>query len=102
MIEGTKLQLGGQELVVPPLTLKALRRLNAKLKSLASLGRELPSDDQIETIIEVVHTAVVRNHPEVTKEQLEEWLDVGNMAEVLKAVFTVSGLERRKGSPGEA
>lgn len=94
MIDGITLKLGEEERVVPPLSLRALRRLAPKLKSIQNLGAALPNDEQIDVVVEVVLAALNRNYPEMTKEQVEDALDTGNMTSVLMAIFTSSGLQR--------
>ncbi len=90
MLDGQKLKLGETEYVVPPLNLKAMRRLLPRISVLKPVG--LPSDEDLITVIEVVHAALVRNYPEITKEVVEEGLDIVNMREALSVVLGQSGL----------
>jgi hypothetical protein len=101
--EGIKVMLGEEERVIAPLTLRALRKLNPQLQLLATLKEGMPGEEQIIAITKVVHAALLRNYPEVTEEQVEDWLDMGNLAEVIAAVMSVAGMERgREGGPGGA
>lgn len=101
--EGMTVVLAGEERVLPPLTLRSLRRLTPQLKALASLAPDaLPNEDQITAVAEVVHASMIRNYPDVTLEQVEEMVDLGNLETVISAVMSVAGLEKRKPGAGEA
>jgi len=90
MLDGQKLKLGETEYVVPPLNLKAMRRLLPAISKLKPVG--LPSDEDISTIVEVVRSALVRNYPDITLETVEEGIDMGNLAAALGVVLGQSGL----------
>jgi hypothetical protein len=106
MIEGTKVMLGETEYTIPPLTLKALRKLAPKLKDLAGLatdGSNILGAEQLEQlglVSELVHAALLRNYPEMTLDQVEELLDTKNLNRVLGAVLAIAGFEAA--IPGEA
>jgi hypothetical protein len=95
MIPGIKLQMGGQDWLVPPLTLGQLRRLEPKLRAMADIpqGAQGMTAEQIDTIAEVVATAMSRNYPDMTNERVLELIDVGNARAVVLAVLTGSGLQ---------
>lgn len=86
------MMLGGVEYVIPPLTIGALKRLGDRLKNLKA---DL-SDETISTVTESVYCALKRNYPELKIEEVEEFVDVGNMQGVIAAVMDVSGLLRKK------
>ena len=56
----------------------------------------------MDCIVDVVHAAVIRNYPALTKEEVEDLIDLGNAAVIIKAVMGQSGLVRKDGAPGEA
>jgi len=91
--------LGGREFVVPPLNLKALRKLAPKIQMLAAIG-DVPTDEQLEAVASVVHSALVRNYPDMTQEEVEDALDLLNLVPTIDAVMQASGL--RRVAPGEA
>jgi hypothetical protein len=96
---GIKIQMGGVEYMVPPLTLGQLRRLDPKIKSMRNVssdGRVITAE-QIDAIGEIVSTALSRNYPDMTAEKVLDLIDVANVSEVFYAVMTGSGLR-----PGEA
>lgn len=93
IIDGVELKIGVRTFIVPPLNFKRVRQLRDKLV-LISQVRGVPTDAQMDLIVEVCLSAIERNYPEVKKAQLEELLDLGNAAAVLRAVMGVAGLEQ--------
>ena len=92
MIDGTKITLGGNEYIVPPLNFKALKRLQPTIESLAKVDMAM-SDEQIDNIAEIVLAALIRNYPDKTKDDVLEWLDLGNTAKILNAIMGASGIK---------
>lgn len=101
MLPGVAITMGGQEWVVPPLTLGQLRRLLPKVRQLSEIGAQM-GETQIGVLVEIVAAALQRNYPELAAEAVEELLDLGNAAAVLNAVLTGSGLTPTVPLPGEA
>lgn len=99
LIEGNKLIISGREFVIPPLTLRSLKRLQPQLASLRVMS-DMPTPEQIDAMSEVVLAAINRNYPEVTLEDLLDLIDLGNMSAVFQSVLSVSGFV--KAAPGEA
>ena len=91
--EGTEIKLGGQSYTLPPLSLGQIKRLRPKLDAM----RESP-ETAIDTMAEAIHMALSRNYPEMTREQVEDMVDTGNVLPLFRAVVTVSGMELR--APG--
>ncbi len=92
-IPGASIQMGGRDWVVPPLTLGQLRRLMPKVSLLTTVGAGM-GPEQIEVLVEIVAAAMSRNYPQITTDELEEVLDLGNASLVLTAVLTGSGLKQ--------
>ena len=104
MIDGVTLKLGGEGYVVPPMGLKDMRRLKDGIASLAMLstqGRDM-TDDQWKSMIELVLTTLRRNYPNLTKEKVEDFLDLGNVGPLFQAIMNASGLEKTTVPLGEA
>ncbi|HET8552701.1 MAG TPA: hypothetical protein VFM97_09540 [Gammaproteobacteria bacterium] len=103
MIEGRTIELGGEERIIPPLNLKALRTLKPEIDRLSTgnIAANGLGDEDIDAIVKIVHAAIARNYPDITAEQVEDWIDLGNSAEVIGAVMTQSGLTRQQGPAGE-
>ena len=95
MIEGKIVSMLGKDWVIPPLNFKALRRFREELgtmtaEALAGSGK----------VVEIIHAAMQRNYPDLTLEQVEDMVDMGNVMEVTEAVLAISGLVAKQ--PGEA
>jgi len=89
LIEGVKLTLGGREFVVPPLSFKALRELTPRWPELTGMG-DVPTGEQIDVVLGVVHSALIRNYPDLTLEDLEDLVDLGNLPKCLMAAMGAS------------
>lgn len=101
MIPGVAVAMGGQDWLVPPLTLGQLRCLMPKVRQLTEIGTAM-GEAQIGVLVEIVTAALQRNYPEMTMDKVENLLDLGNASAVLNAVLTGSGL-KPSGTPlGEA
>jgi hypothetical protein len=101
MVPGVAVAMGGQDWVIPPLTLGQLRRLMPKVHQLTEIGASM-GEAQIGVLVEIVAAALQRNYPELTTDTVENLLDLGNAGAVLNAVLTGSGLKPRGTPPGEA
>lgn len=98
MIEGIVVKMSGVDYTVPPLNLKALKRLQPKLANLIiPTANSMPSTDQMDVMVEVIHAALVRNYPDVTIERLEEMVDMSNLGALFEAVLNTTGLVKRAG-----
>lgn len=103
-LPGTAIDMGGQEWIVPPLTLGQLRRLLPQVQQLTEIGAAM-DEAQIGVIVEIITAAMQRNYPDVTPAEVEDLLDLGNAGAVLNAVLTGSGLQPAMGeavAPGTA
>ena len=101
MIPGVAVAMGGQDWIVPPLTLGQLRRLMPKVRQLTEIGAAM-GEAQISVLIDIVTAALQRNYPETTPDRVEDLLDLGNASAVLNAVLTGSGLKPSGAAMGEA
>src|ERR1700756_5549490 len=101
MIPGVAVAMGGQDWIVPPLTLGQLRRLMPKVRQLTEIGASM-GEAQINVLIDIVTAALQRNYPETTPDKVENLLDLGNASAVLNAVLTGSGLKPGGPDMGEA
>ena len=86
--------MGGENWLIPPLTLGQLRRLMPKVRQLTEIDASM-GESQIGVLVEIVAAAIQRNYPEMTQETVENLLDLGNAGTVLNAVLTGSGLKAR-------
>ena len=100
MFPGVTIAMGGQDWIVPPLTLGQLRRLMPKVRQLTETDASM-SETQIIVLVEIVAAALQRNYPEATADMVDNLLDLGNASAVLNAVLTGSGLKPRGTPLGE-
>jgi hypothetical protein len=106
--EGVPIYMGGKEYVVPPLSIKYIRNNRDKLKEMRTLAVNLdvltPEGDAFfSASLELIHAAIVRNYPEVTRDELEEMIDLGTMPQITLAIMHASGFTFQKGpASGEA
>ena len=91
-VPGIRMTLGGNEYVVPPIALGALEQLEDRI---ASFNPNVLDLKQMGIIIDCAYAALKRNYPDLTREDVGEIVDIGNMNEVFEAVMDVSGLRRK-------
>lgn len=98
MIKGIAIDLGGAEYTVPPLSLAAVEAFQDRL---AGFDGTL-SAPSVGLVLDVAHAALKRNYVTITRAELAELIDLGNMGEVFEAVMDVSGLRRKESEAGKA
>lgn len=91
--EGATIKLGRTEYVAAPLTLKGLRSLLPRMAKLNVKNTGLPSDEDLDVIVDVIHASLARNYQDISKEAIEDELTINNIHEVLSGVLKASGLE---------
>lgn len=89
--------IGGRTLDVRPLNLKTLRLVLPKLDVLRG---GVAGDAQIDAVLDLAQPALARGNEGVTREWLEEELDITQLPELLRVVTEASGLGQA--APGEA
>jgi hypothetical protein len=102
MIPGKLINLGGKDYTLPPLNFAGLRKLGPKIQEVggAYLSGNLFMDvDKVGVVAEIVLAALQRNYPDLTLEEVENFLDFANVKEVFPALMGVSGLEFKEGHP---
>lgn len=90
--DGTKVTIGGEEYIVPPLSFKQLKALKEDIVAMKDR-----TADNNERMIRVIHAALSRNYPELTIDQVEEMIDLGNIMEITQAVMGGSGFAKTMG-----
>ena len=98
MIEGVKISMGGNTYEVPALSFGQIKRLMPTIGQISTDAKGGMSDTQMVAMGDIVHAALSRNYPDVTRDQVDDMLDLRNAPEVIKAVMGQSGLV----SSGEA
>lgn len=84
---------------IPPIALGALEQLQSRI---GEFDGNVQDAKQISTVIDCAHAALRRNYPEMTREEVADLIDIGNMGEVFAAVMDVSGLKRKEQEAAQA
>ena len=100
---GAWITFGTEAYRVPPLAFGAIQALQDRIAGMGAAEGGRPSAGQMDTVLDVVHAAIKRNYPSMTREQLADMVDLQNYQEALGAVLNISGFkEREAGASGEA
>lgn len=87
---GVPVYMNGQNYYIPSLSTRDFKT------NYEALTTPLPEGstalDSFSRYIPIILLAVQRNYPEVTQENLEEWLDLYTFREAIKAVQNASGM----------
>jgi len=93
LIDGFSLQVGGQEYIIPPLNFSAIKRFQKNGTFEIANGASGSLDaEKTDAMIDLIHAAMTRNYPDMTREEVEDVLDMGNMATIINAVMGRSGM----------
>ena len=94
MIQGVTVNMGGDDYIIPPLTLGQIEDSEADFKNLDAGDART----QFDAMAKMIHTAMLRNYPDMTIDHLKrDLLDMGNVFTVTEAVMGNSGLLKRVG-----
>ena len=92
MIEGVQISLGGKEYIVPALNFRQLRELKEPMSKLNATANGIPDDVAFDAGLSIIEAAIKRNYPDITREQVEEMIDLSNFKIILPAIMGASGL----------
>ena len=96
MIEGATINMGGKDWIVPPLNLKGVKTLGPKLDAMNAATSRY---ELLPIIAEIALAALQRNYPDLTADQVEDLIDMGNSQRVVEAVLGQSGLKKAGEAP---
>ncbi len=97
-VKGVPFDFNGCVLIIPPLSLGAYEQLQERLSDLPEDVRE---SSYIGTAIDTVHAALLRNYPDMTREEVGELVDFGNMNDAMECAMDISGLKRKALEAGQ-
>ena len=103
--DGELLKVGDREFVVPPLNWRRIRKILPileRMKDIAGGGGLRITESMLDDSITVIQEAVSRNYPEITRDELEDLVDLGNAPTLIMAVMGLSGLLQGEPAPAEA
>lgn len=86
-IPGNEIELGGQKRILAPLNVAAVKQYREEIKNV--FVGQLPN---IELVSTLAHASLKRNYSDVTPEQVDEWVDYGNMFDIWESLLNLSGL----------
>ena len=91
-IPGAELEVGGRKLVFAPLNAAAYKQnreaIQSSLSTLMAGGLAI----DLAFIAQLAHLSLARNYPEITIEEVEDFVDFSNGIEIFGTVMHVSGL----------
>lgn len=95
-VKGREIEFAdGSKLTVPPLSLASVETLQERLANYkGGMG-------DVSLVIDALHASLVRNYPEMTRQQVAELVDIANMQDVMFAVMNVSGMQTKVNPSGE-
>lgn len=93
--------IGDEEYRVPALALLAVQDLQEQMPLLVGI-RGIPDSKQMGVIFRVIHSALQRNYPDLSLDEVMAMIDIGNFNEVLTAVFEASGFKKVDGKDAKA
>lgn len=86
-VPGQEIELGGEKRILAPLNVAAVKQYREQIKKV--FVGTLPD---IELVSTLAHASLKRNYPEVTPEQVDNWVDYGNLFEIWESLLNLSGL----------
>ena len=103
MIPGVKINLGGDEYIVPPLNFRQLEKHSKLLDELPDVLAAGEVKKQWQIILSLALAALSRNYPDLTLEKLKDIIDLGNLAVLTEAVMGQAGFAKSgELTPGQA
>lgn len=78
--KGTPIAFGDRTLIVPPLSLRSVMKLQDALDKLAGTP-------DLQAVVTLAHEALRRNYPDITHDELVDVLDLNNMQSVVVAMM---------------
>lgn len=110
MIPGTPVTIGGKKYLMPPLNINSMKLHKPTLVRLmkgavsGDIDPVTAVESDLEELTGVIHSALKRNYPELTIEDLGEHIDLANIQELVQTAIKTSGfVDRLEGAAaGEA
>ena len=90
MLDGVKIMVGGEEMTLPHLNWRSVKRF---FKDITGGALDDP-DRAIDLMPEMLLEALVRNYPEITQAELEDRMTPGEMLAAIPKLLEVSGFTR--------
>lgn len=85
---GKELIIDGKPLMFAPLSLGAIEKLLPALQSFES--------SNVGLVIDVAHKSLKRNYPDISRDDVADFIYMDQLEEVIGAVMSVSGLQNKE------
>jgi hypothetical protein len=92
MLDGIVVVIGEKEYTIPVLNFKSIREM-VKLTERMSAAQSI--EERLGTMSDIVLNGLKRNYPELTKEEIEEQLDLDNFERICGIVAEQAGLKKK-------
>jgi len=89
---GVPVYLNGQNYYIPSLSTRDFKTHYAELSATAKEGEGEGPTEAFDRFIPVIGLAIRRNYPDVTDEQLADWLDLHTFRLAIRAAQAASGM----------
>jgi hypothetical protein len=94
MLEGTKVNIGGQEYVLAPINLRIYYAQKDAVKVVLN-PKDHTQDEYIEAAMALLVPALQRNYPDLTEEAISEGIQVPDMPGYVLAMMTKAGFAKK-------
>ncbi|MBM4301651.1 MAG: hypothetical protein FJ121_08990 [Deltaproteobacteria bacterium] len=102
--DGEQIKLGDREFVVPPLNWRRIRKVMPIIERMGAVGPSLGltlTTEMLDDCLTLIFEAVSRNYPDLTRDELEDLVDLVNAPKLIRAIMGLSGLLQGEPAPVE-
>jgi hypothetical protein len=95
VIPGISISIGEEQFILPPLGLEGLR----KTADIQARFAEMSIEERLDANIEIVHSALIRNYPDLTLDEMRAKIHAWELTElvgVLPALYEKQGFKGKK------
>lgn len=87
---------GGNIYVIPPISVVSMVKLRGKMKTIEVAMKQNDWTAGVDACIDVVHEALIRNYPDMTRDQVANMMDLGNIADAIFCAADIGGNYRKR------
>ena len=91
--KGILFNVGGQILVIPPITREEHEKWRVKSNN---FSENIFDPAALPALIDAIHSAIARNYPDMTREQVAEGVDFINLQKLFEALLDVKGTRQKQ------
>ena len=101
MPAGTKIVLGEREYLLAPMNIKTMKAHQELISQMTKRGFDVMA--QLDSFTALVQAALQRTVPDITIDEIENNVDMGNIPALMEALFRASGFVAKAGeqAPGK-